>query len=254
MNHARVMSSISTQVSAATSIHSFLTADKNLTTIPPYILGETNSLFNEGAPGLSNSFGAALWAADFALYSASVGIGRVHFHQGTNFRYQSWQPINTNNTVIGTKAPYYGNIFAAAMVQGKDVQIVGIPLPASTESAYAAYVGGKLARIIAINLNEYNYTLNGVGPGLNPVPRPSLNFTFGVGSFAGDVGVRRLSANGSDAITGITFDAISYNWDLDVGKPVVLKNITRGETAVVKAGVVNVVVPDSSAVVLDFAT
>lgn len=250
MNHTRIVESISTQVSAATSIRNFLTTETNLTTFPPYILGETNSLFNEGAPGLSNAFGAALWGVDFALYLASVGIGRVHFHQGTNFRYQSWQPVNTNDTVIGTKAPYYGNIFSAAAVEGGEVQIVGLPLSEDTESAYAAYMGGKLTRIVVVNLNEYNYTINGTGPGLNPIPRPSTTYSFEVGNFHGAV-VRRLTANGSDAITGITFDAVSYNWDLDMGKPVVLDNVTRGETAVLKNGVVSVDLLDSSAVILD---
>jgi hypothetical protein len=55
----------------------------------PYILGETNSLYNEGVPGLSNSFGAALWGVDFNLWCASQGIRRGHMHQGTNHRYQS---------------------------------------------------------------------------------------------------------------------------------------------------------------------
>lgn len=52
----------------------------------PLIMGETNSLFNEGKPGLSNSFGAALWGIDFNLYCASVGFKRVHMHMGTNYR------------------------------------------------------------------------------------------------------------------------------------------------------------------------
>src|SRR5688500_5347058 len=29
--------------------------------VPPLIFGETNSLYNQGRPGLSNTFGAALW-------------------------------------------------------------------------------------------------------------------------------------------------------------------------------------------------
>jgi hypothetical protein len=53
---------------------------------PPLIFGETNSLYNQGRPGLSNTFGAALWGIDFNLYSASVNIRRVHMHMGTNYR------------------------------------------------------------------------------------------------------------------------------------------------------------------------
>ena len=54
--------------------------------VPPLIFGETNSLYNQGRPGLSNTFGAALWGVDFNLYSASVGFKRVHMHMGTNYR------------------------------------------------------------------------------------------------------------------------------------------------------------------------
>ncbi len=60
--------------------------------VPPHIFGETNSLYNEGKPGLSNSFGAALWGVDFNLYSASVGFKRVHMHMGTDYRVRH-QPI-----------------------------------------------------------------------------------------------------------------------------------------------------------------
>lgn len=53
---------------------------------PPLMFGECNSLYNQGRPGLSNTFGAALWGVDFNLYSASVGFKRVHMHMGTNYR------------------------------------------------------------------------------------------------------------------------------------------------------------------------
>jgi hypothetical protein len=49
MNHTSTVSSIAKQVN-----ESSLLAKYNL----PFILGETNSLYNEGAPGLSNAFGA----------------------------------------------------------------------------------------------------------------------------------------------------------------------------------------------------
>ena len=54
-------------------------------------------------------------------------------------------------------------------------------------------------------------------------------------------------ANGSDAITGISFDGWSYNWELDNGRPVKLVNITTGKFIGSKNGVVTVQVSNSSA-------
>ncbi|KAI1105715.1 glycoside hydrolase family 79 protein [Jackrogersella minutella] len=227
----------------------------------PYILGETNSLYNEGRPGLSNAFGAALWAVDFSAYAAAAGIGRVHFHMGTDYRYAAWQPVATDKTTLGTKAPYYGNVAAAAFL-GSDgaavAQVVfeGEGVDQETDVAYAAYANNTLARILVLNLCEYNYTLNGTGPGLNPTPRPARTYTFA--SLGGDgtaqATVRRLRANGSDAISGITWDGWSYNYELDGGRPVRLENVTTGETAAVVDGGIAVDVPDSEVVVLDFGS
>ena len=56
MNHSMNVASIAHQLN-----ESRLLAGLNGSAGIPFILGETNSLYNEGAPGLSNSFGAALW-------------------------------------------------------------------------------------------------------------------------------------------------------------------------------------------------
>ena len=248
MNHSSTVASVAHQVNES----ALLLANSSL----PFILGETNSLYNEGAPSLSNAFGAALWGVDFNLWCASQGIRRVHMHQGTNYRYAAWQPVDTNSTTRGTKAPYYGNVAVAAMM-GNDsaagnVQIVNYPLPSIFEAAYAAYVDGALARIAVINLVEYNYTTNGTAP---PPPRMEATFTIGlppesVGE-GGMVGVLRLMANGSDAISGITWDGWSYNVELDEGRPVRLANVTVGERVPVVNGTVTVKVPYSSAVMLN---
>lgn len=66
MNHTKTVESVAQQVNV-----SRILSNDNLTPGIPYILGETNSLYNQGAPGLSNSFGAALWGVDFNLYCAS---------------------------------------------------------------------------------------------------------------------------------------------------------------------------------------
>ena len=180
----------------------------------------------------------------------------MHMHMGTDYRYASWQPIQTNKTSIGTKAPYYGNIAVAAMMGNlvkNDVQIANLPLQNEMESAYAAYVGQKLQRIAVINMREYNYTVNGTSAVLNPLPRPSQTYEFAVPEGCGErVKVMRLWANGSDAITGITWDGWSYNYELDQGKPVRLRNVTVGERTQVSDGSVSVTVPDSTAVILEF--
>ncbi|RAL62195.1 hypothetical protein DID88_002679 [Monilinia fructigena] len=68
MNHTQTKVSIARQLNVSN-----LLASSNL----PFILGETNSLYNQGAPGLSNAYGAALWNLDFALYGASKNIHRI---------------------------------------------------------------------------------------------------------------------------------------------------------------------------------
>jgi len=222
----------------------------------PFILGETNSLYNEGAPGLSNSFGAALWGIDFNLWCAAVGIRRVHMHMGTDYRYASWQPVQTNKTTLGTKPPYYGNIVVAAMVGNlveNSVQIANIPLEDDREAAYAAYVDGKLARIAVINMRQYNYTVNGTSSVLNPAPRPEQEYSFKVPDYCSrKISIQRLYANGSDAVSGISWDGTSYNWELDEGKPVRLHNVTIGEQTRALGEFVKIQVPDSTAAILNF--
>ncbi|GAW11642.1 hypothetical protein ANO14919_009900 [Xylariales sp. No.14919] len=264
MNHTRTRSSVDAHVSEFAAIAA---AAPGLV----QILGETNSLYNQGKPGLSNSFGAALWGIDFNLYCASVGIGRVHMHMGTNYRYASWQPITTDLAIVGTKAPYYGNVAVAAFLGNlriEPVRVAHLELGHSggngtetdvgvKDSAYAAYVDNALTRIMVINMRAYNYTLDGAGDldTRNPASRKTRTYNFGVEGFEDgrEAVVRRLYANGSDAITGITWDGVSYNYELELGKPVRLTNVTTGEKVSVRDGAIEVAVPDSQAVVLDFS-
>ncbi|KAK0114077.1 hypothetical protein ONS95_013582 [Cadophora gregata] len=270
LNHTKTRLSISSQVALLTDL-----TTTNPPLLPkdiPFILGETNSLYNQGKPGLSNSFGAALWNLDFNLYCAAVGIRRVHMHMGTDYRYAAWQPISTNKTSIGTKPPYYGQVAAAAVIgrvgSGSEngtrgeVRVVHLELEGELEAAYAVFGGGggRLERIAVVNMRAYNYTVNGTTAILNPEKRQSRIYRFQVPGYCGSrekVDVKRLWANGSDAITGVTWDGWSYNWELDEGKPVRLRNVTVGEAVEVVEdgrgeGVVSVEVPDSSAAVLEF--
>lgn len=245
MNHSNTVASISHQLN-----ESSLLANYDI----PFILGETNSLYNEGRPGLSNSFGAALWGVDFNLWCATNNIMRVHMHQGTNYRYASWQPIETSITAIGTKAPYYGNIAVANFIgdsASTKTQIANLPLPNEEESAYAAYVNGMLDKVMVVNMQEYNYSLNTNESWTDPAgtTRPVATYSFqGPSGCCGNAVVQRLMANGSDAITGITWNGVSYNYELEGGKPVQLKNVTSNEVIQIgEDGSFSVDVPWSSA-------
>jgi hypothetical protein len=191
---------------------------------------------------------------------ASKNISRFHMHQGTNYRYQAWQPVSTNRTSIGTKAPYYGNIAVAAFLGDLShaayrPQVVNIDLDDEFKAAYASYVNGQLAKIMLINLHDHNTTIenNYTDPAIE---RGVAQFAFQVpqGCRGKPAKLQRLMANGSDAVTGATFNGYSFNYELNNGKPVLLKNGTRVETIEVdRRGKLSVAVPDSSAVLVSFA-
>lgn len=238
MNHTRVKLSADVQAGIGESLKQY-----NI----PFVLGEHNSLYNQGAPRLSDAFGAALWGVDFNLYIASKGIQRSHMHMGTNYRYASWQPITTQKGPVATRPPYYGNIAVAASLgdlTASDVRVRHLPLPKEREAAYAIYNDETLKRITVINMEAYNYTEGEENP-----ERPEATYTFNLPAECGGDGVvQRLIANGSDAITGLTFNGYSYSHDLDLGKPTLLTNVTTDESiAIGYDGVLKVVLPHSSA-------
>ncbi|KAF2200027.1 hypothetical protein GQ43DRAFT_441953 [Delitschia confertaspora ATCC 74209] len=249
LNHTKTMLSVRDHTKEQKALKS---VGMNL----PYILGETNSLYNQGKPGLSNSFGAALWGLDFNLYCAATDIKRVHMHMGSNFRYASWQPVETNRTTMGTKAPYYGNIAVAASLGGSaegDVRVQHVSLEKVTEAAYAVYKGEVLRRVVVVNMVQYNTSSTNPSTSTSTTAtRGEETYTFSLPpSCAGRGVVQRLMANGSDAVTGITFNGYSYNYELDNGKPVLLGNVTRDEAVPVKRdGELEVRVPWSSAAVV----
>lgn len=79
MNHSSTVASVALQLNES---HLLAGLPNRLNPNLPFILGEANSLYNEGRPGLSNTFGAALWGVDFNLWCAANNISRVHMHQG----------------------------------------------------------------------------------------------------------------------------------------------------------------------------
>ena len=52
-----------------------------------YYLGETNSFYGHGQPGVSNAAAAALWMIDYVLHAATIGVDGLHLHQGVGYNY-----------------------------------------------------------------------------------------------------------------------------------------------------------------------
>jgi hypothetical protein len=68
----------------------------------PFIMSETNTASCGGFPGLSDSFGAALWGIDYALQLAYSNFSTVLFHVGGqsvyyNVRSTRILPSSTSN-------------------------------------------------------------------------------------------------------------------------------------------------------------
>ncbi|KAI4665273.1 uncharacterized protein J4E78_002733 [Alternaria triticimaculans] len=251
MNHSSVLAKADEQIGVKDGIKALGDA---LAPNVPFVMGEHNSLARQGRPGLSNSFGAALWGVDWNTYLASQNLTRSHMHQGTNYRYQSWQPVETNLTARGTKPPYYGNVAVAAFMHKpsseSELKISSLPSSSIYTTQYAAHVDDTLARILLVDLHTYNTTAD--NNYTTPFARPVEKYSFQLPSDCkGEAQVQRLLANGSDAITGITWDGYSYNYELDEGKPVRMDNVTCGESVKVDGkGMISVEVPWSSAAIV----
>lgn len=254
MNHTNIKLSLASHIQRA----------KNLAYLGhPYVLGELNSMARQGIDGETNVFGDALWLVDFSLWAGAnvstlflmplkiviranndrQNIKRLHFHQGLNYRYASWQPILGKGQPPTTCPPYYGQIMvAAALGQQQDARIVNIPLSEDTESAYAIYNGDRLSKLAVVNLRAFNQTSS---------TRPSKQYQFQVPNSYRQGKVERLIAPGSDSLKGITFSGTSYDYDRKEGRPVVVDS--KKEVVSVENGVLSVDVPDASAVLVSLS-
>ena len=134
-----------------------------------------------------------------------------------------------------------------------ELKISALPSSSIYATQYAAHVDDTLARILLVDLHTYNTTAD--NNYTTPFARPAEKYSFQLPSDCkGEAQVQRLLANGSDAITGITWNGYSYNYELDEGKPVRMDNVTCGESVEVDGkGTMSVEVPWSSAAIVSLA-
>lgn len=173
-----------------------------------YILGETGSIACHGAPGVSNTAGAALWVVDYTLFAATIGIGELYYHEGIGFKYNFIQPIALNrSTVDGSpldppEPPHVQPSFYAALLVGSAVssnslsfpwtfahgtlmdpgssawasaRIVELAVPLDNVSGYAVYDAGILRRAVFVNLDAWLASAEAAGA-VRPVVHLDLGF------------------------------------------------------------------------------
>ncbi|KAF8061826.1 glycoside hydrolase family 79 protein [Lyophyllum atratum] len=181
-----------------------------------YVFGETNSYSCHGAPGVSNSAGAALWGLDYALFATQIGISRVFFHQGVGYKYNHIQPVTLTRSILdGSNLPsplpphvqptYYGAIIAAeAIGKSGSTRAVELTIANTRIAGYAFFEGTKLVRAVFINSNAFLQ-----GATTRASVHLDLSFT-GTGTAPTKISVKRLKIGHADDQSGLTWGGQSY--------------------------------------------
>lgn len=125
-----------------------------------------NLLINDshGAPGLSNTAEAAIWAVDYMLQAASLGVSRVHFHNGLGYRYNAFQPVaglqdDTNMTSRAHILPLYHAFLIVNEAIGADTgagpYVAELGTLDRTLAVYGIWKRGDLKRMVMIHSGLY---------------------------------------------------------------------------------------------------
>ncbi|KIJ49721.1 glycoside hydrolase family 79 protein [Sphaerobolus stellatus SS14] len=121
-----------------------------------YILGETNSIACRSVPGVSGTAGATLWVIDYTLQAAIQGIKDTFFHQGIRYKYNFFQPVSLNCSIVDTSArsspqaphimpTYYAAILVARAIGNTgNAQVIELFISKSNVLGYTIYESGKL--------------------------------------------------------------------------------------------------------------
>lgn len=122
----------------------------------PYRICETNSFCGGGKQGVSDTFGAALWALEFLWKLAEAGCAGVNMETGVNqLDFISWySPIAGNQA----KPEYFG-MLAFAELPGAERVSIATNNANLNLSTYAA-IKGNLTYLTIINKDSQSATIN----------------------------------------------------------------------------------------------
>ncbi|OBZ74677.1 Beta-glucuronidase [Grifola frondosa] len=147
------------------------------------IMFETNTASCGGFPGISPSFGAALWVLDYGLQMAYSNFSHALLHVGgQDVYYNPFTPPPTNQSLYRqwTIGPIFYSVLAVSEALGSSNNSQIIDLNANGGDlhtpGYAIYENGNLARLALFNYmtdpsgaNDYTATIS-VGGGQTGLP------------------------------------------------------------------------------------
>jgi Glycosyl hydrolase family 79, N-terminal domain len=118
----------------------------------PFRLAETNSCYQGGKPGVSDTFASAMWGADLMYQLAAAGGAGINFHGGG---YGWYTPIaGTREDGFLARPLYYGMLLFAQAGPGQLVETKFEPLEqAASLTAYGLRNGQGALKVTAFNKN-----------------------------------------------------------------------------------------------------
>ncbi|KAB5589021.1 hypothetical protein CTheo_7533 [Ceratobasidium theobromae] len=174
----------------------------------PIVMLETNTGSCGGFPGISDTFGAALWAADLAFQLAAANFSQALLHVGgQNVYYNPFTPPPTNQSTFHqwtTGAIYYSALVTAeAFGSTGNSQIVDLTMNNNNDftPGYAIYENGNPTKVVLFNYitdasGNSDYTARiSVGGGNTGQP----------GATPSSIKVRRLAASSVNQKYNITW-------------------------------------------------
>ena len=123
-------------------------------------MSEGNSCYNGGKAGVSDTFAAALWSADFMLDLAARGVVGVNLHGGGSGPYT---PIaGSSDTGYTARPVFYGMLLAGEFAGTRMVQAT-LDSGGTNATAYASHMHGKGLQAAVINKSDTELTLDVTG-------------------------------------------------------------------------------------------
>jgi hypothetical protein len=117
----------------------------------PFRMAETNSCYQGGKPGVSDTFASALWAADLMYRLAQAGASGVNFHGGG---YGWYAPVaGTRSNGFVARPVYYGMLLFAVAGAGRLVMTEMEGAADASLGAYCVKTRDGTLKLVVLNRN-----------------------------------------------------------------------------------------------------